>query len=273
MTSTPHAPALAARVDRLRDLAAAENRLEAVLLYGSWTTGEADEHSDIEAYLYVVDAHLITFDGRSFVAQLAPLRLAYVNLYDILTVIFDDLMRGEFHVEAASTGIPEVSSWQGLVHLPDPAAAVLLDRSGQLTKEAAALSTRVPPEATVTARQLVDELTNWTLMLVHVLRRGEVARAHHVLHAIVSPFQLQLCRLLRGSTDHWLTPSRALERDLTPADIARYAACTAPLQRDAVTAAAAASWQWTQELAAEAADRLGTAVPVELHRRIASSLG
>ncbi|KOG55309.1 DNA polymerase subunit beta, partial [Streptomyces varsoviensis] len=220
-------PALDDRIDRLRRLAQAEPRLEGVLLYGSWTLGEADAHSDIEAYLYIQDDRLADFDGPAFLEQLAPLKLAYTNMYGILAVVFDDLMRGEFHLTAAGTGIDEVPTWQGMVHLPRPDDAVLLDRTGRLTRAARRLAEFRPPEPAATARQLIDELTNWTLMLAHVLARGETARAHNLLHAVVAPQQLQLCRLLRDSTAHWLTPSRALERDLPAADRDRYTSTTA----------------------------------------------
>lgn len=59
-------PALDDRIARLRRLAQAEPRLDGVLLYGSWTVGEADAHSDIEAYLYVQDEHVDTFDGTAW---------------------------------------------------------------------------------------------------------------------------------------------------------------------------------------------------------------
>ncbi|GAA2942496.1 hypothetical protein [Streptomyces enissocaesilis] len=45
------APALDRRIERLRAIARSDQRLDGVLLYGSWTLGEADAHSDIEAYL------------------------------------------------------------------------------------------------------------------------------------------------------------------------------------------------------------------------------
>ncbi|MEU7146914.1 nucleotidyltransferase domain-containing protein [Streptomyces sp. NPDC045470] len=271
-TPVSSCPALDRRVARLRELAEAEPRLEGVLLYGSWTLGEADAHSDIEAYLYVRDAHADTFDGREFVGRIAPLKLAYTNMYGILAVVFDDLMRGEFHLVAAGPGIDEVPTWRGMVRLPDPGAAVLLDRDGRLTAAAGHLADPCPPEPGPTAQQLTDELTNWTLMLAHVLERGETARAHALMHSVVAPQQLQLCRLLRGSTTHWLTPSRALEQDLPAADRDRYVAATAPAVLPAVRTAALAGWQWSRELAGEAAARWGTEVPTALHEEIGALL-
>lgn len=266
------APALDDRIERLREIARSEPRLDGVLLYGSWTLGEADAHSDIEAYLYVRDDRVDDFDGREFIERLAPLKLAYLNMYGILAVVFDDLMRGEFHVEAAGPGIEKVASWRGMVHLPDPGAAVLLDRGGRLTAASRQLADFQEPEPVATAQQLTDELTNWTLMLAHLLARGETARAHNLLHSVVAPLQLKLCRLLRGSTTHWLTPSRALETDLPATDQDRYTATTAPAHQQAVRTAAQHSWRWSRDLATEAAARWNTRLPAELHQDIDTAL-
>ncbi|MFD0036728.1 nucleotidyltransferase domain-containing protein [Streptomyces anulatus] len=264
--------ALDRRIELLRATAEADPRVEGVLLYGSWTLGEADAHSDLDACLYVREPDVDAFDGREFVERLAPLKLAYTNMHGILAVVFDDLMRGEFHVEPTGTGIAEIATWRDQVHFPRPEAAVLLDRTGRLTAAARELAAFNPPEPVAAAQQLTDELANWTLMLAHVQARGEHARAHNLLHAVIAPLQLKLCRLLRGSTAHWLTPSRALEADLPVVDVERYATATGPLTQEALRTAAANSWRWSRELAAEAADRWGTRLPLGLHEEIAEAL-
>lgn len=109
-------------------------------------------------------------------------------------------------------------------------------------------------------------------MLAHVLARGEIARAHALLHVVIAPQQLQLCRLLRDSTVHWLTPSRALEQDLPTADRDRYTATTAAAREAEVRAAARNSWQWTRDLAAEAAGRWAIHLPHDLHEQISGLL-
>ncbi|MER6910761.1 nucleotidyltransferase domain-containing protein [Streptomyces sp. NPDC000594] len=262
------------RIERLREIATAEPRLEGVLLYGSWTVGEADAHSDIEAYLYLRDgAEPGAFDAPAFLAGLAPLTLAYTNMYGILAVVFDDLMRGEFHVETASSGVPGIADWVGQIHLPDPERAVLLDRTGRLTRAAHALAEIAPPDPAPTAQLLADELANWTLMFAQLLARGETARAHALLQTTVAPQQLRLLRLLRGSTAHWLTPSRALEADLPPGDLARYTTTTAPARTPDVRAAGLASWRWSRELAAEAAARWGISPAVRVYEGIGRLLG
>ncbi len=234
--------------------------------------GEADRYSDLEAYLYVHDDHAESFDGQAFVEQLGPLKLSYTNMYGILAVVFDDLMRGEFHFVPAGQGIAEIATWQGLVHMPDPSKAILLDRSGRLTKAAACLTQPCRPDPLQTSQQISNELTNWTLSLAQILARGEIARAHALMQTTIAPQQLQLCRLLRGTTDHWLTPSRAMERDLPAEDRLRYAATTARLEETEVRQTAAAGWEWSRELIAEAASRWGIPVPDALYDDIAALL-
>ncbi|GAA2942488.1 nucleotidyltransferase domain-containing protein [Streptomyces enissocaesilis] len=214
------------------------------------------------------DAHAEDFDGREFIERPAPLKLACTSMYGILAVVFDDLMRGEFHVVPAGPGIEEVPSWRGQVHLPDPGAAVLLDRSGRLTAAARLLADFRPPEPVTTAQRLTGELADWTLMLAHVPARGETARAHALLHSVIAPQQPRLCRLLRDSTAHRLTPSRSLEDDLPVSDRDRYTATTAPAHQEAVRAAAQRSWQGSRDLAGAAAQRWGIGLPVQPHQEI-----
>ncbi|MCX2729776.1 nucleotidyltransferase domain-containing protein [Saccharopolyspora sp. NFXS83] len=259
------------RVNALRARAEADPRIEAVLLYGSYTIAEADEFSDIEAYLFIDDESLPDFDVAAFLGTVAEIRLASVNQHGVNAVIFDDLMRGEFHAEAASS-VDQVRSWRGMIHLPDPDRAVLLDRTGGLTDAAAVLTEPHRPEPAATARQLVDDLTNWTLMAANLLARGETARGHALLTGVVAPFQLRLCRLLRGTVDNWLTPSRRLEHDLTTEDYARHAATTSRLVPDEVTLAARESWQWTRSLSDEAARRWEMPLDQELFELIAARL-
>ncbi|MEU9763857.1 erythromycin esterase family protein [Streptomyces sp. NPDC047987] len=59
-------PAPDDRIARLRRISQADDRLEGVLLHGSWTLGEVDAHSDIEAYFHVHDDRLPGFEGPAF---------------------------------------------------------------------------------------------------------------------------------------------------------------------------------------------------------------
>ncbi|AQS65874.1 hypothetical protein [Streptomyces pactum] len=146
-------------------------------------------------------------------------------------------------------------------------AAVPLDRTGRPTRAARRLTVFRPPEPAATARQLTDEVANWPLMPVHVLARGEVARAHAPLHGVVAPQQLRLCRLLRD-TAHWLTPVGHWNRTCPPPTSPGTppppppgtARCARPARE---------SRQWSRELSAEAVGRWAVRVPRRLHEQIA----
>lgn len=188
MPPMPPVPALDRRIERLRAIARSDQRLDGVLLYGSWTLGEAGAHSDIEAYLSVRDAHA------------------------------DDLVRGEFHVEPAGPGIKEVPSRSGQVHLPAPGAAVLLDRGGRLTAAARRLSGFRPPGPLTTAQRLTGELADRTLVLAHVPARGETARAPTPCCTASSPRSNCSCADCRA------TPRRTGSRPAGPSKTA----CSCP---------------------------------------------
>jgi lincosamide nucleotidyltransferase len=83
---------------------------------------------------------------------------------------------------------------------------------------------------------------------------------------------LQLCRLLRGSTAHWLTPSRALEQDLPASDQDRYTATTSAARDPELRTAARNSWSWSRDLSAEAAARWSLRLPEKLHEEISGLL-
>jgi lincosamide nucleotidyltransferase len=82
----------------------------------------------------------------------------------------------------------------------------------------------------------------------------------------------RLCRLLRDSTVHRLTPGRALEQDLPAAGRARCTAGTAAAREEEMRTAARNSWRWNRDLAAEAAERWAVRVPSGPHERISGLL-
>ncbi len=267
-TATP----LSQHVERLRALVHADERVEAALIYGSWSVGEADQFSDLDAYIFFREGAIDTLDPEQFVRQLATVLLAYTNVFGLFAVVFEDLTRAEFHFEPATSGIEAMASWAGLVSLPDPARAILLDRTGRLTEAVVALQAPLAPDPATTAPQLIHELLNWTLMVAHVFERGELARAHAGLQTLVAPSQLQLCRLLRHTTSHWLTPTRALEDDLSADDRRHYAATTSSMARDKLATALDASWRWSLTLIEEAATRWALPYPAPLCRALSAKI-
>jgi lincosamide nucleotidyltransferase B/F len=240
-------PVQEAMIARLRDLCLQDERVVAALLYGSFTRGEGDAFSDIEAALFFVDDALRTLDQQAWVQQIAPVALYFDDDFGHHTAIFTNLIRGEFHFEPASA-MATVASWQGNAWFPNLDAAVLVDRTGKRAPHLQAL-TGPPPNRDTPAcvQRLFANFINAVLLGTNVLTRGEVARALEVL-AQVHRNLLWMARLLEHATEHWPTPARAAEQDLSAAACARYVACTAPAQQDALWMAYRASWIWGREM-------------------------
>jgi lincosamide nucleotidyltransferase len=81
-------------------------------MYGSFALGQGDRLSDIEFYLFFEDEALGTLKEEGRVSQIAPRDLYYVNEFGNGTAIFENLIRGEFHFEAASN-VRLVDTWCG----------------------------------------------------------------------------------------------------------------------------------------------------------------
>ena len=96
-------------IAKVRELAVEDERLVAVLMYGSFALSEGDRLSDIEFYLYF-GAPLDRIDRRRWLEGIAPLEMHYVNEFGTDTAIFANAIRGEFHFEPASS-IPSVARW------------------------------------------------------------------------------------------------------------------------------------------------------------------
>lgn len=217
------------------------------MLYGSFTRGEGDMFSDIDVVLFFVDETVKGIDQRTWVTQIAPVELYYINEFGNGTAIFDNLVRGEFHFDRA-TDMAKVDSWWENARFPSLDATLLIDRTGRLSQHLAPMIGPPVERATPERVQfLVSSLINWTLCGTNVLARGEVARAEQLL-SLVHDHLLHLVRIAEHTTEHWPTPTRGLEQDISPASYARYRTCTAGVDRVALWQAYVATWEWGKEL-------------------------
>jgi hypothetical protein len=78
---------------------------------------------------------------------------------------------------------------------------------------------------------------------MNVLARGEYARAVELM-VWMNDTLLRMTRLDEKQTDHWHTPTRAVEHELSSAINARFVACTAPAEKNALWNAYRAIWEW-----------------------------
>lgn len=252
---------------RVREVAAGDARLDALMMYGSFTRGEGDAYSDVEFLLFFEDGAFDQIEPRAWIEQVAPVLLDYTNEHGIVDVIFEDLVRGEFHFHRVSE-MPIAGSWRGVVTFPSLESVLLLDKSGRFAPFLAPLIgsplERTTPQtlATVTRHFANGWLFGW-----NVLQRGEHARALELLNGVHRSL-LHMARAVEGTTANWLTPSKSAEKDLSAGSYERFRACTAPLDRDALRRAYVESWRWGNELLRDIEGRYGIALSPVLLARI-----
>ena len=258
-----------AMIQRLRALCQTDERVVAATLYGSFTVGEADQYSDIECVLFFDAAAVGRVDKQAWVNQIAPTLLFFADDFGHYTAIFDNLVRGEFHFDSVED-LQLVATWQGSAWFPSAESAILVDRTGQLTTAMQPLVGSPPERDTPeTVSRLVPNYINLVLFGTNTLRRGELARSLEIL-GLVHRSLLWMARLVEHTTDHWPTPSKKLEQDLSPERYARLAACTAALDAAALNRAYRAAWLWGQELAAELCARHWLDYPAALCHQIST---
>jgi lincosamide nucleotidyltransferase B/F len=204
-------------IERVRARCAADPGLDAALMYGSFAKDEADEHSDIEFWLFFTKAARARLDPAAWCARVAPVSHVLLNEFGAHVAFFPQLVRGEFHF-ATDAHIPAVSLW------PERGAPVermlILDRSGRLEPVLRALPERAAPGTPQTAQtDYCDRFANWLVLAWHLVERGELLRAWDAL-GHVQRHLIWMARLAEDATGHWLTPSRAAERELSAVAVA-----------------------------------------------------
>lgn len=258
-------------IERLRWLCMQDKRVIGAVLFGSFTLGEGDAFSDIEAALFFDDAGLAKLDKRSWLEHIAPISMFFIDDFGHYTAVFHDMVRAEFHFKPR-TQMNIVSTWKGNAHFPSLDDAILVDRSGELTKLLQPLAGEAPKRNTADSAQSIHtNFINVMLFGLNTLARGEVVRAHDLLHMSHRPL-LHMARLLAGSTDHWPNPRRWLERDLPAQDYARFRTCVPALEEAGVQRAFAATWAWGVEMMRALCKQHGLHLPEDVIAHIDSRI-
>lgn len=259
-------------IERVRQLCQEDERLVAALMYGSFTRGEGDAYSDIEFALFFRDEAIGEVDPHAWVSQIAPVGMYFVNEFGNGTAIFNNLVRGEFHFDKASD-MRLVEGWKNTAWFPSLEAAIVVDRTGELTRLLRPFTQPPQYDTPEKVQALCERFINWVLFGTNVLARGEHARALEIL-GTVHRYLLWFVRLAEGRTEHWPTPSKSLEQDVSPGTYARFKTCTASLDRLELWEAYGNAWKWSKELMPKQAEKHGITIPTNvisaLDARIAS---
>lgn len=254
-------------IERLREVCREDERVVSALMFGSFAVGEGDAFSDIEFAVFIRDEVFDAFPQRAWLEAVSPVAAYFMDDFGHHTALFENGVRGEFHFMRASE-VPVVESWQGHGWFPSLEAAVLLDRTGDLSHHASVLVGGPPARGgAAVVNGLALNLLNLMLLGVNLLNRGESARAWALLGR-AHEYLLKLIRLSEGTTDHWPTPSRALERDLSAAEYERYLTCTAGARLSELSSAYRESWKWSRELIDELGGPLDVGLPPSIVQRV-----
>ena len=236
-----------AMIERARAACIADKRVVAAFMYGSFTRGEGDAYSDIEFVLFFEDDVLPQIDQRAWVTQIGPILAYFSDGNRHHTAHFVNLIRGEFHFKPVSS-IPTITEWHGNAWFPSLESALLVDRTGELTT---ALTFLIGPAP---ERDTPDEVQRLALYFIDgiifgttVLARGELARALEI-QSWNHRNLLQMVRIIEGTTEHWPTPSRNLELDISRAAYARYQSCTTSCERAGLQQAYREAWRWGRKM-------------------------
>jgi lincosamide nucleotidyltransferase B/F len=253
-----------AMIERVRYLCRLDERLEAAMMYGSFAQFEGDEFSDIEFILFFYDEVLGDVNQEEWVTRIAPVELYFVNEYGNGTAIFENLIRGEFHFDRASDIQKIDESWRETDWFPSLETALVLDRTGELTRRLRSIvGPTLAHDTPQQIRFLCNCSINWFLFGSNLLARGELARALDLL-GIVQDQLIRMIRISERSTEHWFNPSKLLEKDISEASYARFVACTANLNEEALWSAYLSAWYWGTELMSSLAEGHGVALPAAL---------
>jgi lincosamide nucleotidyltransferase B/F len=254
-------------INAVRRICQQDNRLVAALMYGSYTRGEGDDCSDIEFVLYFQDDALPNVNKLGWITQAAPVELLVEDGFGNTVAIFDQLVRGEFHFEPASK-MAEVRTWKLDTWAPSVDAMRVLDRTGELSGHLACLVGPPPQRANPEyLLELSGRFFNTLLFGTNVLRRGERARALDHLNHLHRILQW-LVRLVENQMDHFPSPAKSFEADISPAAYRRFEQCVATLAPGSLEKAYHCAWQWGKELLATLSEQHHLALPFTLISKI-----
>jgi lincosamide nucleotidyltransferase len=220
----------------IREKAIKDERIDSVLMYGSFTQSSGDRFSDIEFYIFVDDIYYEEFDTEKWISSAYPIYTHFFNEYGSEVVIFTNLIRGEFHFLPRSE-MTIIESFASVGYFPDINSMCLYDKNGRLRKSLQALQDcKVERQTAENVELIFNNLLNVILFGINVFKRGEWARSLECLY-YSQKYYLQLIRLHEDKTDHWINPFKSLEDEISVSAYEAYRKCTSNLEESSILSA------------------------------------
>jgi len=247
-------------LDRFVTTCQADARIVAAFLGGSYATGTADAHSDIDLYVITTDeAYEAFLAGReTFVRSLGdPLFLEYFGKPYGYFFILADGVEGELWIGRQSH----------FQHIHGGAYTVLVDKQGILAGVDFPLHEAEPTEQTETLRQLIMNFWHEIGHFHKALARNQLWFAYGSLE-IMRHICVNLARLRHNFADADIgeEPYFKVEQAMPVAELAPLQATFCPLEAEAIRQAGLVILQFYKEAAIELAEAHGLVYPAELER-------
>ena len=259
-----------AMIEKVRELCKQDENLLAAMMYGSFAKRSGDQYSDIEFVFFFKDEIVDTIDQQAWLAQIAPVEICYINEFGVTDVVFDNLIRGEFHFEKISD-IGIVSTWKGTTCFPSLEDTRIVDKVNKLTPHLRCLIEEDGP-AEVSKEQVeffVNSFCNWMIFGLNLLKRGDDSHALNILW-MVQRYVLSLARVCEHAVENLPGPSKNLANELSSKAFTRYRGCTSDLQGEHLKNAYNASLDWGQELIQQLEERYGRLCPEGFMQKLKS---
>ncbi|MDR0328045.1 MAG: nucleotidyltransferase domain-containing protein [Planctomycetaceae bacterium] len=199
-------------IEKVKAIAQSDANVSAVLMYGSFIRDEGDEYSDVEFYVYLNDK--TGFNSRRWVEQIRPIAMFFTNEHGTEVVIFDNMIRGEFHFETVND-MQTIKTWQGFISFEKADKMNLLDKDGYLAAILNSIEIVKPDwHAPENIRWIAESFLNAFLWTRNLIYRGENAHAVMAFGFVQKHF-LSLVRLACNATEHWESPTKNLEDEIS----------------------------------------------------------
>lgn len=254
-------------INKVRSQCESDGRITSALMYGSFAKGKGDEYSDVEFAIYFNEESFKTLDVEKWLNQISPVLLTYKNEFGITEVIFDGLIRGEFHFEPNSH-VKQISSWKSTDWFPSLESTLIIDKTGELTSQLCQLIGDAPrDEFLKSAQSIINSFFGWLIFGYNVLKRGEFARALCLLWWIQWKL-LYMIRIMEGKFENWGTPSRELEKDIRCEFYDEFTSCTSDINKNNLELAYNNSWIFGKRLIEVLMPLYNISLPEELIKQL-----